>query len=123
MILVENESWLPAEVQAKKAAVLAALGEFHAVRDFTTVAELAQFLDQLLVELAAIEAPRGLTRVILFSRNRAAVTAVATRMLPGGDCLAFDSPRCWSQLAADLDKLKNWAAMRQPTMDAKAKGI
>ena len=108
MILVENEPWLPADLQANRAAVLAALGEFHAIRDFTTVAELTEFLDQLLVELVAIEAPRGLTRVVLFSRNNAPVAVVARRMLPGADCLAFLAPRCWRELAANLSGLKTW---------------
>lgn len=123
MILLEREPALPAVVETNKAQVILCLRSLHAIQDFDTVRELDDGLDQVLDELAVAGAPRGLSRILLFYRTPAAITAVAKRMLPGGQFLAFQAPACWQQMAAKLPELRAWAERAEPGWTTQPKGI
>lgn len=118
MILLEQEPALPAGVEVTKTQVLLCLQTMHKQQEFVTPGELGRFLDTLLDELDAVAVPRGLTRVILFWRSKAAVDVVRARMLPGHDLHAFQAPGCWLQMGRSLPDLRAWARRIDPAVMA-----
>ena len=123
MILLEQEPALPAHVEASKVQVLLCLQTMHKQQEFLGATELAGFLDHLLDELAAVDMPRGLTRVILFWRTPQAVDLVNARMRPGHTAQAFKAPACWLQMARSLPELQAWASRIEPGFMATRKGL
>lgn len=123
MILIEREPTLPASVETVKAQVLLTLRANHALQEFDSIGDLVPFLDQLLTEIQGVGAPRGLTRVVLFYRNGAALEAVRQRMLTGGSLQAFRCPACWPIFAPKLPELRAWAERLEPGWTTTPKGI
>jgi hypothetical protein len=126
VILIEAEPALPAAVESIKAKTLITLGAMHPRQEYDTVAALSKFLDDLLNELRGIQgAPPGLTRVLLFYRDKRAVQEVAARLMPGGTFLAFQMPGCWVKVfKPKLPHLLEWARSIEPGYVADAmKGI
>lgn len=123
MILTEREPALPSVVESVKAQVLLALRANHAVQEFDSAGDLAAWLDQLLDELVAAGAPRGLTRVLLFYRSQAAVAEVQKRMLPGASLQAFPAPSCWRAFGQKLPELQAWANRVEPGWCSTPRGI
>lgn len=123
MILVEVEPTLPVAVESVRAQVLVCLQAMHKLREFSTRVELAGFLDDVLDEVVAMDAPRGLSRVLLFYRNPAVVAEVEQRLLPGATFLAFRSPACWAELGAKLPELRRWAQRFEPNFPTMPVGI
>jgi hypothetical protein len=111
MILIESgyESNDPA-VQPAKAEVMRCLPWLgHRIHEFSSVDALEAYLEHGLDELEAAGYPRGLRRIVLVFRSSEAVEAVAKRMLPGADFVAWPDPDAWLDLYGDIDKLRDRA--------------
>ena len=108
MILIESgyEMNDPA-IQPAKAEVMRWLPRLgHKIHEFSSVDALETYLEHGLDELEAAGYPRGLRRMIIIYRSFRAVQAVATRMLPGCELIAWPDPDAWLNLHKDIDKLK-----------------
>jgi hypothetical protein len=108
MILIEGgyQANDPA-VQPAKARVMECLPHLgHKIVEFSDVEKLEEYLEAGLDELQAAGYPRGLRRMVLIFRSHAAVAAVAKRMLPGAELVAWPDPDAWLNLDKDIDKLK-----------------
>ena len=108
MILIESgyEQNDPA-IQPYKAEVMQYLPRLgHSIHEFSSVDALETFLENGLDELQAAGYPRGLRRIVMIFRSLRAVQAVARRMLPGCELVAWPDPDAWLSLHEDIDKLK-----------------
>jgi hypothetical protein len=117
MILIEQSNLNNEEprVARMRAAVMECLPNLgHSIHTFSSADALAEYLEAGLDQMEVAGFGRGLRRVVLIHKTLAPVEAVAKRMAPGHEFVAWPEPDCWIDLYQNIADLRTRARAANP---------
>ena len=114
MILAEREPTLPVVIERVRTRALTCLRVTHGLFEFDTAQELAAYLDEGLDQLERAGYPRGLSRVILFYKQRRSLEVATARLHTTGRLISIQAPGCWKIFAHRMKELEKLALQWEP---------
>jgi hypothetical protein len=113
-MILDDDAKLDPVSEHERLACLECLAEEHKLVCYSSVEAMEAILEQGLDQLEAAGHGRFLRRVVLIARDRRAVAAVARRMGPGMEFIAWPSPLAWKKLYEQIEALRARARKCNP---------